>query len=118
VLSNAELDELFAEAGEAEAAGRTAEALGVLTVATAELVASGRTYQYPFEWMARLEAAGGDFEAAERAARVGRKIAEEAGHGPGVFRMDVLRADVARAALDVPVFAWLGEEDGRPAGDV
>lgn len=101
VLSNAEIDELLAEAGEAEAAGRTAEALGVLTVATAELVASGRTYQYPFEWMARLEAVRGDFEAAERAALVGRKIAEEAGHEPGVLRMDVLRADVARAALDV-----------------
>jgi CHAT domain len=101
VLSSAEIDGLLAEAREAEAGGRTQEALGSLTVAVAELLAQGKTYQYPFEWMARLESSLCAHEAADAAALVGRKIAEEASHGPGVLRMDVLRADIARRALDL-----------------
>jgi hypothetical protein len=119
VLSNAELDALLAEAGAAEAAGETEDAFAMLTVAAAELLAQGKTYQYPFEWMARLASALGDHGVAERAAMVGRQIAEEASHGPGVLRMDVLRAEIARAALDLPraeaLLAGLAG-DGGPLG--
>jgi len=121
-LSKADLDALLDEAVTAEAAGQPAEALSALTIAVAELLARGKAYQYPFELMARLESALGAYDAAERSATVGRQIAEEAGHGPGVFRMDVLRADVARQALDLPraeaVLSELrgdGKELGRPS---
>lgn len=118
-LTNADLNALLAQAHAAEGAGRTRDALGLLIVASAELVARGKPYQYPFEWMARLESALGNHDAAEEAAMVGRAIAVEASHGPGVFRMDVLRADLAREALDLPraeaVLAELSG-DGRPLG--
>lgn len=118
-LTDADLDALFARAGAAEAAGRTAEALGSLIVALAELVARGTIFQYPFEWMARLESALGNYHAAEESAMVGRRIAAENNHGPGQFRMDVLRADLAREALDLPrAEAVLAEltGDGPPLG--
>jgi hypothetical protein len=118
-LTDADLDALFAQASAAEAAGRTTDALGSLIVATAELLARGSTFQYPFEWMARLESALGNHDAAERSAMVGRAIAVEHHHGPGTFRMDVLRADLAREALDLPraeaVLAELAG-DGPPLG--
>jgi hypothetical protein len=118
-LTDADLDALFAQAGTAEAAGHTTDALGALIVAIAEILARGSTFQYPFEWMARLESALGHHDAAEQSAMVGRTIAVEKAHGPGVFRMDVLRAGLAREALDLPraeaVLAELAG-DGLPLG--
>lgn len=118
-LTDANLDALFAQASSDEAAGHTTDALGALTVAIAELVARGKTYQYLFEWMARLESALGNHDAAEQSALVGRMIAVENHHGPGTFRMDVLRASLAREALDLPrAEAVLSElaGDGPPLG--
>src|SRR5678816_4577186 len=121
LLSSTEIDGLFADARDAEAVGRNQEALGSLTIAVAELIVQGKTYQYPFEWMARLESSLGAHEAANAAALVGRKIAEEASHGPGVLRMDVLRADIARRALDVTgaeaILVGL-RADGAPLGPI
>lgn len=100
-LTDADLDSLFAEAVAAEGAGRLEQALTSLTIAVAELSARKQTYQYPFEWLARLLCELGDHAAAERSLLVGRKVAEQVEHGPGVFRMDVARARVACAVPDL-----------------
>jgi hypothetical protein len=118
-LTDADLDGLFAEATAAEVGGRIEEALASLTIAVAELVARQQVFQYPFEWLARLQCELGDLESAERSLLVGRAVAEQAAHGPGVFRMDVARARVAGAALDPAraevLLAGL-HGDGEPLG--
>src|SRR6187402_628937 len=101
-LSDAQLDRLFASARAAEAAGRLADALGTLTAAVAELTARGETYQYLFEWMAQLESALGQHAAAEQLALLGRDLALEADRPADALRMDVLRARIAREALELP----------------
>lgn len=100
-LSDADLDALLADATTAEVAGHIEDALAALTIAVAELVARKQMFQYPFEWLARLQSELGDGAAAERSLLVARAIAEEAAHRPGVFRMDVARARVACTALDL-----------------
>lgn len=118
-LTDADLDALFADAHAAEVAGRFEDALASLTIAVAELVARKQVFQYPFEWLARLQCELGDLDLAERALFVARTIAEEAGHRPGVFRMDVARARVACAVPDhVQAEALLVglRGDGAPLG--
>jgi CHAT domain len=118
-LSDAALDELLADASAAEAEGRIEDALASLTIAVAELVERNQVFQYPFEWLARLQCELGDFASAERSLLVGRAIAEQAAHAAGVFRMDVARARVAVAAADhgraAALLAELGG-DGEPLG--
>jgi hypothetical protein len=99
-LADADLDQLLAEAHAAEVAGRIEDALASLTVAVAELVARNQVFQYPFEWLARLQGELGDTGSAERSLLVARAVAEQAGHRPGRFRMDVARARIACAAHD------------------
>lgn len=118
-LSDSDLDGLFAEASAAERAGRIEEALASVTIAVAELTARGQLYQYPFEWLARLQRELGDLASAEQSLQVARAIAEQAGHRPGVFRMDVARARVACSAQDFATAeALLGDlrGDGAPLG--
>lgn len=100
-LTDEDLDALFTDAVAAEVAGRPEEALGSLTIAVAELCARHQIYQYPFEWLARLQCELGDFAAAERSLLVARKVAEQADHRPGMFRMDVARARAACATPDL-----------------
>lgn len=118
-LGDGDLDGLFAEASAAEGAGRIEEALASLTIAVAELTARGQLYQYPFEWLARLQRELGDLASAEQSLRVARAVAEQAGHRPGVFRMDVVRARIACAGQDFATAeALLGDlrGDGDPLG--
>src|SRR5215510_14528254 len=119
-LTDTDLDALFSDAVETEISGRLEEALASLTIAVAELCARGQTYQYPFEWLARLQCELGDFAGAERSLLVARKVAEQVDHRPGVFRMDVARARVACVTPDLAKAEWLLSElrndDGVPLG--
>jgi CHAT domain-containing protein len=119
-LTDADLDGLFADAVAAEVAGRYEEALASLTIAIAELCARGQTYQYPFEWLARLQCELGDFAAAERSLLVARTVAEQVDHRPGVFRIDVARARVACAVPDLAtaerLLSELRNDDDVPLG--
>lgn len=119
-LTDADLDGLFADAVAAEVAGRYEEALASLTIAIAELCDRRQTYQYPFEWLARLQCELGDFAAAERSLLVARKVAEQVDHRPGVFRMDVARARVACAVPDLAtaerLLSELRHDDDLPLG--
>lgn len=99
-LHDADLDVLLAEARAAEVDGRIEDALAALAIAVAELVARNQLYQYPFEWLARLQGELGDLDAAERSLLAARAVAAQAMHRPGVFRMDMARARIACAALD------------------
>lgn len=100
-LADAQLDRLFAQARSAEASSQLDEALAALTVAVAELTARGETYRYLFEWMAQLESALGHHTAADEMASVARELGVEAGSTVHVFRMDVLRARIARERLEL-----------------
>jgi hypothetical protein len=102
VLAKADLNALLSEARSFEAAGRTEDALVSLIVLADDLLCDAKTYQYVFEWMAQLQSDLGEHDAAERTAIVARKIAEDKHHGPGMFRMDVLRARIACEALELP----------------
>jgi hypothetical protein len=109
-LSDARIDALFAEARAAEIAGRFEAALASLAIAVAELHQRGKLYQYPFEWLARLQCELGDLAQAERSLLAAREIAAEAGHRAGVFRMDVQRARVACASQQLEHAAALISE--------
>lgn len=98
-LSDAELDRLLASAGAAEAAGRLDAALDALTIAAAEITVRGETSPDLFAWMAQLEAALGQHDAAEQLAALARDLAIEVGNPAVALRMDVLRARNAHAAL-------------------
>lgn len=100
-LSNAALDGLFRRARAFELAGRLDGALSALTVAVAELASRGEAYPCLFEWMAQLESALGHHEAAEQLALLGRELATGADRTAEVLRMDVLRARIAREALEL-----------------
>lgn len=118
-LSDADLDALFADATAAEVAGRLEDALASLAIAVAELIDRKLVLQYPFEWLARLQSELGDMASAERSLLAGRAIAAQAGHRPGVLRMDVARSRLACAAADLSRSATLLAEladDRGPLG--
>jgi hypothetical protein len=120
-LDDRELDALFATAVAAESAGELRAALTPLSRAIASLEASDQRYQYLYEWRARLEAGLGEHAQAARSLHIARGIAvgsipdgedgedrvpaeddvEQLRSRAGVFRMDVARAEVATAALDL-----------------
>lgn len=104
-IADADLDQLMAEAVSDELAGRLDSSLAALAIVVAELCAQGRLYQYLFEWIARLHAALGEYAAAERALVVGLGIAQDKGHRPGAFRMELALARNAREAMDVAAAA-------------
>jgi hypothetical protein len=119
VLDNTDLNALLAEARSLEAQGRASDALVSLIVVVGDLLGRHKTHQYVFEWMAQLQSGLGEHQAAERSAIAARQIAEEAHHGPGMFRMDVLRAKIACDAQDLAraeaLLAGL-RGDGPPLG--
>lgn len=100
-ITDPDLDQLLDEAVRDELAGRLDSSLAALAIVVAELCAQGRLYQYLFEWIARLYAALGEYAAAERALVVGLGIAQDKGHRPGAFRMELALARNAREAMDV-----------------
>lgn len=144
-LDDREIDALFATAVAAESAGELRAALTPLSRAIASLEAHDRHYQYLYEWRARLESGLGEHALAAGSLQIARCIAvgtlpagafqggdgEHGGAEPaaddarppvsraGVFRMDVVRAEVATAALDLAlaerIFAGL-RSDGPALG--
>jgi len=152
-LGDREIDALFATAVAAETAGELRGALTPLARAIASLEARDRRYQYLYEWRARLETGLGAHAQAARSLQIARRIAVgdaesdgedgedgevQGDRGPapaeadvrrplsraGVFRMDVARAEVATAALDLAeaerIFAGLrgdGPALGRATAD-
>lgn len=113
--SDGDLDAQLARAAAAESAGELRRSLGLLTRAMTTAEAGGRRYQYLYEWRARLESSLGQHGDADASLVIARGLASDAGSRHGMFRMDVARAEVAIAALDLAraeqLFAGLCADD-------
>lgn len=100
-VTTQDLNQLLADAVSDEVSGRLESSLAGLVIVVAELCSQGRIHQYLFEWLARLHAALGEHEAAERALAVGLRIAQDKAHRPGAFRMELALVRNACEALEM-----------------
>ena len=114
-----QINALFYRAVLSESAGALQSALVSLREAMEHVEPRGRRYQYLHEWRARLESGVGEHARAEASLVIAREIAGPAvergraedpaadagaagaGDRLGVFRMDVARAELATATMDL-----------------
>lgn len=100
-MTDEHLNELLERARNSERTGRIADAREALLDVASTLRDRDRLPQYLYHWLALLELELGHLDLAIEATALGRAIAVEAGAEDAVFRMDVLRAGLARSAHDL-----------------
>ncbi len=100
-LTDEQLDRLVGHAHRAEDEGCIEDARRILATVIDALNATGHQPLPLLRWMARLEAALGNYDRAARCLEIGRNIAAEAGNTTSVFQLDLARARLAIAKPDL-----------------